>query len=52
LSFISDSFDYEAKTFGITGTDGEAAMKAMRYSFVIGVWWVLSVSIPIISCKR
>ena len=28
--------------FGITGTDGEAAMKAMRYSFVmVGVWWVL-----------
>jgi UMF1 family MFS transporter len=30
------------KLFGITGTDGEAAMKAMRYSFVmVGVWWVL-----------
>ncbi|MBZ4044636.1 MFS transporter [Flavobacterium hibisci] len=30
------------KIFGITGTDGEAAMKAMRYSFVmVGVWWIL-----------
>lgn len=28
--------------FGITGTKGEAAMKAMRYSFVmVGVWWML-----------
>src|SRR6056300_761513 len=28
--------------FGITGTEGEAAMKAMRYSFVtVGVWWVV-----------
>lgn len=29
--------------FGITGeTEGEAAMKAMRYSFVmVGVWWIL-----------
>ncbi|KFF09957.1 MFS transporter [Flavobacterium hydatis] len=30
------------KLFGITGTDGEAAMKAMRYSFLmVGVWWIL-----------
>ena len=30
------------KLFGITGTDSEAAMKAMRYSFVmVGIWWVL-----------
>lgn len=28
--------------FGITGTTGHAAMKAMRYSFVmVGVWWIL-----------
>ena len=28
--------------FGITGTQGEASMKAMRYSFVmVGVWWIL-----------
>jgi UMF1 family MFS transporter len=29
-------------TFGISGTKGEAAMKAMRYSFVmVGVWWIV-----------
>ncbi|KVV14674.1 MFS transporter [Flavobacterium sp. TAB 87] len=29
-------------TFGITGTKGEAAMKAMRYSFImVGIWWIL-----------
>lgn len=28
--------------FGVSGTSGEAAMKAMRYSFVmVGVWWIL-----------
>ena len=28
--------------FGITGTEGEAAMKAMRYSFVmVGIWWIV-----------
>ncbi len=28
--------------FGITGSEGEAAMKAMRYSFVmVGIWWIL-----------
>ncbi|HQK39660.1 MAG TPA: MFS transporter [Flavobacterium alvei] len=28
--------------FGISGTAGEAAMKAMRYSFLmVGVWWIL-----------
>ena len=28
--------------FGITGTSGEAAMKAMRYSFVmVGIWWII-----------
>ena len=28
--------------FGISGTSGEAAMKAMRYSFsMVGVWWIL-----------
>jgi MFS transporter, UMF1 family len=27
--------------FGITGTPGEASMKAMRYSFLmVGVWWI------------
>ena len=28
--------------FGITGTESQAAMKAMRYSFVmVGIWWIL-----------
>lgn len=28
--------------FGITGTSGEASMKAMRYSFVmVGIWWIV-----------
>lgn len=27
--------------FGITGTPGEAAVKAMRYSFIsVGIWWI------------
>jgi UMF1 family MFS transporter len=29
-------------TFGITSSKGEAAMKAMRYSFImVGIWWIL-----------
>jgi UMF1 family MFS transporter len=28
--------------FGISGSEGEASIKAMRYSFVmVGVWWIL-----------
>lgn len=28
--------------FGITGTEDEAAVKAMRYSFItVGLWWIL-----------
>ena len=28
--------------FGISGTSGEAKMKAMRYSFItVGIWWIL-----------
>ncbi|HLF53279.1 MFS transporter [Flavobacterium sp.] len=28
--------------FGITGSDGEASIKAMRYSFVmVGIWWIV-----------
>lgn len=28
--------------FGMAGTSGEAAMKAMRYSFImVGAWWIL-----------
>ena len=39
--------------FGITGTEGEAAMKAMRYSFVsAGIWWVLLVNIHFIIYQK
>ena len=32
----------QPKLFGITGTEGEATMKAMRYSFItVGIWWIL-----------
>lgn len=28
--------------FGISGTKGDAAMKAMRYSFImVGIWWII-----------
>jgi UMF1 family MFS transporter len=30
------------KLFGIAGSEGEAAMQAMRYSFLmVGIWWIL-----------
>ncbi|UOB18244.1 MFS transporter [Abyssalbus ytuae] len=30
------------KTFGISGTETEASIKAMQYSFVsVGIWWIL-----------
>ena len=42
LLIINLAMIMKPKVFGITGTDGEAAMKAMRYSFVmVGVWWIL-----------
>jgi UMF1 family MFS transporter len=42
LLLINLSMIMKPKLFGITGTDGEAAMKAMRYSFImVGVWWIL-----------
>ncbi|RYJ52267.1 MFS transporter [Flavobacterium petrolei] len=42
LLIINLAMIMKPKLFGISGTDGEAAMKAMRYSFVmVGVWWVL-----------
>ena len=42
LLIINLAMIMKPKIFGITGTDGEAAMKAMRYSFVmVGVWWIL-----------
>lgn len=42
LLVINLAMIMKPKLFGITGTDGEAAMKAMRYSFVmVGIWWIL-----------
>nr|WP_315203200.1 MFS transporter [uncultured Flavobacterium sp.] len=42
LLVINLAMIMKPKLFGITGTDGEAAMKAMRYSFImVGVWWIL-----------
>ena len=42
LLIVNLAMIMKPKLFGITGTDGEAAMKAMRYSFVmVGVWWIL-----------
>ena len=42
LLIINLTMIMKPKLFGISGTDGEAAMKAMRYSFVmVGVWWIL-----------
>ena len=42
LLMINLAMIMQPQWFGITGTEGEAAMKAMRYSFImVGVWWVL-----------
>jgi len=42
LLVINLAMIMKPKFFGITGTDGEAAMKAMRYSFLmVGFWWIL-----------
>jgi len=42
LLIVNLAMIMKPKLFGITGSDGEAAMKAMRYSFVmVGVWWIL-----------
>ena len=42
LLIINLAMVMKPKLFGISGTDGEAAMKAMRYSFImVGVWWIL-----------
>lgn len=42
LLIINLAMIMKPRIFGITGTDGEAAMKAMRYSFImVGVWWIL-----------
>lgn len=42
LLIINLAMIMKPKLFGISGTEGEATMKAMRYSFVmVGVWWIL-----------
>jgi UMF1 family MFS transporter len=42
LLLINLAMVLQPDLFHITGTKGEAAMKAMRYSFVmVGVWWIL-----------
>ncbi|KQO21349.1 MFS transporter permease [Flavobacterium sp. Leaf82] len=42
LLIINLAMIMKPKLFGISGTDGEAAMKAMRYSFVmVGAWWII-----------
>ncbi|MDY0990178.1 MFS transporter [Flavobacterium sp. CFBP9031] len=42
LLIINLAMIMKPKVFGISGTDGEAGMKAMRYSFImVGVWWIL-----------
>ena len=47
LLIINLTMIMKPKLFGISGTDGEAAMKAMRYSFVmVGVWWILFSQYP------
>ena len=42
LLIVNLAMVMQPKLFGITGTEGEAAMKAMRYSFIsVGIWWVV-----------
>ena len=42
LLIINLAMIMKPKLFGIAGTEGEAAMKAMRYSFImVGVWWIV-----------
>ncbi len=42
LLIINLAMVMQPKLFSITGTEGEAAMKAMRYSFImVGVWWII-----------
>ncbi len=41
LLIINLAMVMKPKLFGITGIEGEAAMKAMRMSFVmVGIWWI------------
>ena len=42
LLIINLAMIMQPELFGITGTKGEAAMKAMRYSFImVGIWWIV-----------
>ncbi|MBF4516065.1 MFS transporter [Flavobacterium sp. ANB] len=42
LMIINLAMIMKPTIFGISGTEGEAAMKAMRYSFLmVGIWWIL-----------
>ena len=41
LLIVNLAMVMKPELFGISGTPGEAAMKAMRYSFVmVGIWWI------------
>ena len=42
LLIVNLAMVMKPEIFGITGSKGEAAMKAMRYSFVmVGLWWIV-----------
>jgi UMF1 family MFS transporter len=42
LLIVNLAMVMKPELFGISGTTGEAKMKAMRYSFItVGVWWIL-----------
>lgn len=42
LLIVNLAMVMKPQLFGITGTRDEAAMKAMRYSFVsVGLWWII-----------
>ncbi|WP_298221682.1 MFS transporter [Flavobacterium sp.] len=42
LLIVNLAMVMKPQLFHITGTEGEAAMKAMRYSFVmVGIWWIV-----------
>ncbi len=41
LLMVNLAMVMKPELFSISGTEGEAAMKAMRYSFVmVGIWWI------------
>ncbi len=42
LLIVNLAMVMKPELFGISGTSGEAKMKAMRYSFItVGLWWIL-----------